>query len=119
MIQITDKEGRMLPAIRNLFTLVFCAVFFCMGWFGHANWSIRGEADQLIKDAKTSAKAREVKKERVEVLNENVKQAMQVPEANDCNCGDATDVEFMRQLRKTREEGSFLDRGNPFPIHSD
>lgn len=119
MINITDNDGRMLPAIRNLFTLVFCGVFFIAGWLGHANWSIRGEADQLIKDAKIAAKAREVKTERIGVLGENIKLAVQVPQTTDCNCGDASDVEFMRKLRKTREKRSIFDGTNPFPVRSD
>lgn len=109
MIPITDKYGRMFPAIRNMFTLIFCVIFFVMGWFAHSNWSVRGEADQLIKDAKTAAKARAIKVERVGVLNENIKTAVQVPETDNCNCGDATDIEFMRELRKAREERSIFN----------
>ncbi len=105
MINIVGKDGKMLPAVRNLFTLVFCAVSFSAGWVGHSNWSIRGEADQLVKDAKVAAKAREVKTERIGVLNDNIKLAIQLPDPTNCNCGDATDIEFMRELRKNRKEG--------------
>ena len=117
MINITDNDGKMLPAVRNLFTLVFCAVFFVAGWVGHANWSIRGEADQLIKDAKTAAKAREVKTERIGVLDENIERALHIPQTTGCNCGDTTDIEFMRELRKTREKRSIFDGTDPFPVY--
>lgn len=118
MIQITDNEGRMLPAIRNLFTLAFCIVFFFLGWFGHANWSLRGEADQLIEDAKVSGEIREDLKLKEDTLDENIEEAVNI-EQTDCNCGDATDIDFMRKLREDRTEGFKFDGTNPFPIYSD
>lgn len=113
MIQLTDKDGRMLPAIRNLFTLVFCIISFLLGWFAHANWSLRGEADQLIEDAKVSAEIREDLKEKEDILEVNIEEAENI-EQDDCNCGDATDIEFMRKLRENRTTGFKFDGTNPF-----
>ena len=118
MIQITDNEGRMLPAFRNLVTLVFCIVFFFMGWFGHMNWALRGEADQLVSDARESAEAREIKYERIEILDGNIENAQQI-EQTDCSCGNAIDIKFQRELRKQRETGFNFNGTDPFRIHSD
>jgi len=104
MIQLTDNQGKMLPAIRNTFTLLFFIAFFIMGWFAHMNWALRAEADQLVDDAKVSANIREDETVRIDVLEENIENAITI-EQNDCSCGDATDIEFMHELRKKRETG--------------
>lgn len=115
---MVGKDGKMLPAIRNVITLILCIVFFVMGWLGHMNWSHRAEADQLIEDATVVIKIREKEDERSDTLRENIYNAVQV-EQTECNCGDATDVEFMRQLRQGRTKGSKPYSSNPFPIFRD
>lgn len=112
-VKMVGKDGKMLPAIRNLITLVLCVVFFGMGWFGHMNWSHRAEADQLVEDAEVAIEIREEEHTRTDTLTENIYDAAKI-EQTECKCGDATDIEFMLELRSGREERSKLDRINPF-----
>ena len=104
MITLTDNEGRMLPAFRNLITLIFCIVFFFFGWFGHINWALRGQSDQLISDSKAMVDVRKEKRDNKVVLTGNIKNANKIKQ-DDCNCGDATDIDFQRELRHNREKG--------------
>lgn len=101
---MVGKDGKMLPAIRNLITLVLCVVFFGMGWFGHMNWNHRAEADQLVTDAHVAIEIREIEEVRTDTLRENIQNAVQV-EQTECLCGDATDIDFMLELRQNRSKG--------------
>jgi len=56
---------------------------------------------------------RKDKETRKQVLHENIDKANKVGQT-DCNCGDATDIEFQRRLRENRGEGFKFDGANPF-----
>ena len=113
MIKITDDSGRMLPAFRNIITLIFFIIGIVLGWFGHIVWNRQAEASQLVQDAKAMVDIRHDKEVRKQVLHENIEEAKQV-EQTDCNCGDAADIEFQRRLRENRSEGFKFDGKSPF-----
>ena len=100
-IKMVGSDGKMLPAIRNVITLILCVVFFVMGWIGHMNWSHRAEADQIIEDATVVLEIRKEEDVRNHTLQENVYEAAQIEYPDDV-CGNATDIEFMLKLREGR-----------------
>lgn len=105
MIKLTDSNGNLFPAIRNLLNLIWLTVGIVLGWSANIVWNRQAESDQLVDDAKEMLEIREVKRNEKEQLDSNVKQALYLKS----DCGNATDIEFTRKLRDTREEGRELD----------
>lgn len=112
-VTLVGKDGKLLPIIKFVIQSVLCLIFFVMGWIGHMNWSHRAEADQLISDANVAMEIREESVIRTDILKDNIYHAVQV-EQTECNCGDATDIDFMLKLRENREKRSKFDKINPF-----
>jgi len=51
-MEILNKEGRLPPAFISVIIISAFMGGNVTGWIAHVNWSLRGEADQLVEDAR-------------------------------------------------------------------
>ncbi len=54
--KLLDENGNLPPTVRVVIIILLCGLMFSCGnvtgWFAHANWSLRGEANQIVADTK-------------------------------------------------------------------
>ena len=92
------ENGRLPPAIVSIVILVAFGVGCLAGWVAHANWSIRGEADQLVEDAKIEKVITEDNTERMQALENNI----EATESYTDDCLDRNHEYFVNELRRSR-----------------
>jgi len=107
MIKLTDSDGNLFPAIRNLLNLIWLTVGLVLGWSGNVVWNRQAEANVLVKDAKEMVIIRADKQAKKEILQENVKDAKKLKVDN---CLQSRHESFVNELRKNRTQGFGLDK---------
>jgi len=71
-----------------IFFLTVSGSFVALGWFTHAVWVLRAEADQLVKDAYVNNKIEKEQRQDLSDLNKNIEKTKdeEIPKClRDCN----------------------------------
>jgi len=96
MIKLTDDSGRLIPALARLLNLLWFVAGIFLGWFAHSNWQLRGEADQLVDDAKEVQAIRKEITSESEALEERIEDVKKYKPDDDCMLAPVNTLDKLR-----------------------
>lgn len=94
-----DKDGRLPPSIVAIIMVLLFFAGNVTGWFAHMNWSLRGEASQIIEDMEVGDKNKEELLLDLERLDVNIEATNNDERFTNEECLSYSNSEFARSLR--------------------
>lgn len=99
-----DKDGRLPPSIVSILMVLLFILGIVAGWFAHANWSLRGEAAQIVEDMLVGDENLNEAEEELEVLDSNIEGVNSDERFTTEGCLNYSNPAAVRKLRSGREE---------------
>lgn len=99
MIKITDANGRLPPALIGVIVFLAFVAGTPIGWVAHVNWSLRGEANQIIEDMRQGTKIeKELTTDLIKVRS-NIEKVKKDARFTEEECLNYSNVDYVRSLR--------------------
>ena len=98
-MKLIGDDGRLPPALVGIIIILAFILGIIVGWFAHMNWSLRGEAKQIVEDMEVGEEIKSELDFNLIQLNSKMERTKNDPKFNKEECLGYVNPAYVDSLR--------------------